>query len=398
MKKSFNFFIGVVLCGLFLLTPTAEAKKKSARRKYSKPITHPVVLWSTTLSGTTDPEERKIAAFKLSQYSQPIYQDSVITALINCLKDSDVQIRILCAKAMGKAGNQSRRPAVRSALIETFQNDPSLRETLIRTFMAREDSSKEVQELLLGTLDKSTDIHETLALLAYFYEMGSSIPSGPFISLFNRSSNEKTRRWAIKVLAEHSDGEQSVIELLATCAESKDTPLALTCLSGLQLQSRKDSVRTWAALEKTLESSDPDMLMASLDVINALPEKTSALITKRLIELMAETDDVELLDKAILALGVAGDRSETVVDTLQKILKDKDSQESSKVHAALVLGKQASQMPESTREALTQCVVSSPSQSLKSACELSRKELSSKAKETNRLPASSGSKTKSKQP
>lgn len=396
MKNSINTLLWVFLCSLFVVCPPAEARKKRAQRRYKNPITHPVVLWSTTLSETSDPDEKKVAAFKLSQYSQPIYQDSVITTLIGCLKDSDVQIRILCAKAMGKAGNQSRRPAIRAALIEAFNSDPSLRETLVRTFMTREDSSKEVQDLLLTTLEKSTDSHETLALLAYFYELGGNLPSAPFISLFNRSSNDKVRRWSTKVLAEHSDGEPAVVELLATCAESKDTPLALTCLSGLQLQSRKDSVRTWAALEKTMESSDPDMLMATLDVINALPERPSSLITKRLIELMAETDDLELIDKAILALGVAGDQSETVIDTLQKVLKDKESQESTKIHAALVLGKQASQSPESTREALSQCVGSSSSQSLKSACELGRKELASKAKGSNRLPATSTPKNKVK--
>lgn len=368
----------VTLLVVCFCAPALASKKKTRRRKYQKPITHPVVLWSTTLAETTDPDEKKVAAFKLSQYSQPIYQDSVITNLIACLKDSDVQIRILCAKAMGKAGNQSRRTTIRNALIEAFKSDPSLKETLARTFLAREDKSKEVQDVLLEALEKSTDNHETLSLLAYFYECGDGLRVDPFIGVFNRSSNDRIRRWAIKVLAEHADGEPSVVELLAACAESKDTPLALTCLSGLQLQSRKDSARTWTALEKTIESSDPDMLIATLDVVNSLPEKSSPVLTKRMIEIISETDDVEIVDKAILGLGVAGDRSSLVLETLQKILKDGEGQESTKIHAALVLGKQATENSEQTKEVLSACMKSPVSASVKSACQLGARELASR--------------------
>lgn len=377
----------VVLVAVFV-SFSAHGKRKSGKRKNLKPITHPVILWSKTLSETEDKEQKKIAAFKLSQYSQPIYQDSVITTLLNCLKDPDEQIRVLCAKALGRAGNQSKKGALRSVLLETFKSDPTLRETLTRTFTTRADDSKEVQAVLLDALNKSEDAHETLALLTYFYECGEGIRPDVFVATFNKSNNERIKRWAIKVLAEHGSGENSVVELLANCAESQDTPLALTCLSGLQNQSRKDSSRTWAALEKTIESSDPDMLVATIDVLNVLPERVNSPMTKRLIEIIGDTDDGELVDKAILALGVCGDQSQSLVETLQKLLMDPKQHESTKVHAALVLGKQAGLYADASRDALASCLKSSQSQSLKTACQLGSQELAVRSKNNGRLPAS----------
>ncbi|MFM8269750.1 MAG: HEAT repeat domain-containing protein [Pseudomonadota bacterium] len=394
MKRIGTFL--VVLLVVLYSGAAGAASKKRAKRKNLKPITHPVVLWSRTLSETNDPEQKKVAAFKLSQYSQPIYQDSVVSTLLSCLKDSDEQIRILCAKAMGRAGNQSKKAAIRSALLETFKSDPSLRETLIRTFTARSDDSKEVQTAMLDALNKSTDAHETLALLTYFYEYGEGVHPDSFVAVFNKSSNERIKRWAIKVLAEYGSGENTVVELLATCAESQDTPLALTCLSGLQNQSRKDSSRTWAALEKTVESSDPDMLIATIDVLNVLPERINSPMTKRLIEIISETDDGELVDKAVLALGVCGDQSQPLVDTLQRLLSDEKQQESTKVHAALVLGKQAGLFSDASREALNRCAKSSQSQSLRTACQLGYQDLVARNKNDSRLPASSNGSNKSK--
>lgn len=390
-------FLSSLALACLLVSPTESwaGSKKRARKKYLKPITHPVILWSRTLSETQDPEQRKIAAYKLSQYSQPIYQESVISVLISCLKDTDVHIRVLCAKAMGRAGNQSKKSSLRTALIAAFKEDPSLRETLTRTFIRRGDNSKEVTDLLLETLSKSTDTHETLTLLSYFYELGESIEPDTFIQVFNKSDNDKVKRWAIKVLAEHGNGEPTVIDALATCAESKDTPLALTCLSGLQSQSRKDSARTWSALEKTLESSDPDMLIATLDVLNVLPERVNSPMAKRLIEIISEADEGELIDKAVLGLGVCGDQSLAVVETLQRLLTDKSSQESTRIHAALVLGKQASLQPETSQEALKTCFKNSTTQSLRTACQLGSQELTQRSKDISRYPAST-TKTKPK--
>ena len=381
--------ICLMLSGLFFSSQGLAAKKKR-RRQNLKPITHPVILWSRTLAETEDSEQKKVAAFKLSQYSQPIYQDSVISTLISCLKDTDEQIRILCAKALGNAGNQSKRAMVRSTLLETFKTDPSLRETLIRTFIARDDDSKEVQNLFLEALSKSENSHEILALLAYFFECGKGVGPEPFIAVFNKNKDERIRRRAIKVLAERGNGESSVVDLLANCAESQDTPLALTCLSGLQLQTRKDSARTWVALEKTLESSDPDMLIATLDVLNVLPERINSPLTKRLIEIIAEAEDTDVVDKAILGLGVCGDQSQAIVNSLERIMTSTDFPESTKIHAALVLGKQASLFPDSPKQVLSQCLKNSPSQSLKTACQLGSQELSSRMRSGGRVPATSG--------
>jgi len=393
--KSIRNVLILLLGVLFAFPSAAGARTKRSRKRNLKPITHPVVLWSRTLAESEDSEQKKVAAFKLSQYSQPIYQDSVISTLLGCLKEPDEQIRILCAKAMGRAGNQSKKASIRSALMETFKADPSLRETLIRTFITRADDSKEVQSLLLDTLTKTSDSHETLALLTYFYNCGEGVRPDAFVAVFNKSDNERIRRWAIKVLAEHGSGENSVVELLANCAESQNTPLALTCLSGLQNQSKKDSNRTWAALEKTIESADPDMLIATMDVLNVLPDRINSPMTKRLIEIINETDDGELIDKAVLALGVCGDQSLPLVETLKKLLADPKQVESTKVHAALVLGKQSLLFSDSTQEILSGCVKSSQSQSLRTACQLGAQELTTRSKSGARLPASPSS-TKSK--
>lgn len=392
--------IGVTLILVFfflLSSEAAGAKKKRSRKSNLKPITHPVVLWSKTLAESEDPEQKKVAAFKLSQYSQPIYQDSVISTLLNCLKDPDEQIRILCGKAMGRAGNQSKKASIRTALLDTFKSDPSLRETLIRTFTTRADDSKEVQSAFVDALTKSSDSHETLALLTYFYECGDGVRPDAFVDVYNKSDNERIRRWAIKVLAEHGSGENSVLDLLGACAESQNTPLALTCLSGLQNQSKKDSGRTWTALEKTIESSDPDMLIATMDVLNVLPDRVNSPMTKRLIEIINDTDDGELIDKAVLALGVCGDQSQALVDTLKKLLSDAKQPESTKIHAALVLGKQSLLYTEDSQQVLSSCVKSSQSPSLRTACQLGAQELSARSKAGARIPASpSGTAGKSK--
>jgi len=382
-----NLLLGAVFLGL-ACSSSGFAAKKRRKRSNLKPITHPVILWSRTLAESEDADQKRVAAFKLSQYSQPIYQEQVILTLISCLKESDVQIKILCAKALGNAGSQSKKTTIRTALMDAFRADPSLRETLVRTFIARDEDSKEVQSLLLEALNKAEDSHEIMALLAYFYECGKSVGPEPFMVVFNKSTDERIRRRAIKVLAERGNGESSVVDLLASCAESQDTPLALTCLSGLQLQTRKDSSRIWSALEKTIESSDPDMLIATLDVLNVLPERINSPMTKRLIEIISETEDAELVDKAVLGLGVCGDQSQSIVASLEKILHSKEAPESSKIHAALVLGKQASLFPETPKQTLSQCAKSSPSQSLKTACQLGSQELGSRMKSNGRIPAS----------
>lgn len=362
----------------FLFCPTSYGKRR--RRRNVKPITHPVVLWARTLAETEDSDQKKVAAFKLSQYSQTIYQDSVISALLNCLKDQDVQIKVLCAKALGNAGNKTKRQSIRSILIETYKSDPSLQETLVRTFTKQADSSAEVKALFLESLGQAKDLHLSLALLNYFYAFGEGVPTQPFIQLFKNSSHDRIRRWSAKVLGENGSGESEVIELLASCAETQDTPLALTCLSGLQLQTKKESNRTWAALEKTLQSNDPDMLISSLDVINSLPAKLNSPLSKRLIEIISNNEDSELVDKAVLALSVCGDQSEKLVQTVQSLLTSDSTSESTKIHAALVLGTQSGLFSDTSLDSLRTCLKKSRSQSLKTACELAVQELKTRLK------------------
>jgi len=339
-----------------------------------------MVLWARTLSESEDPEQKKVAAFKLSQYSQSIYQDSVISSLLACLQEKDDQIKVLCAKALGNANNKSKKQSVRKALLEIYQSDPSLQETLVRTFIKQEDGSAEVKQLFLKSLEQTTDVHLTLALLNYFYGFGDNVPMDSFITLFHKSPNDRIRRWAVKVISENGSGEGNVVELLASCAETQDTPLALTCLSGLQLQTKKESDRTWAALEKTIQSSDPDMLLASLDVINGLPAKINSPLTKKLIDIISNNEDGELVDKAVLALGVCGDQSDKLVGTVQSLLNDAATSESTKIHAALVLGNQSGLFSEQSLSALNECAKKSKSQSLKTACELGVQELRTRLK------------------
>jgi hypothetical protein len=367
----------LLLSGLLILSfccvpETAYAKKR--RRAYRRPVTHPVVLWSRTLSESTDKEERKVAAFKLSQYTQQIYQEEVVSTLGRCLKDGDVQIKVLCAKAMGRAGMQSRNESIRKLLIETYKEDPSLRSTLVRTFMVRKDNSPAVRDAFLENLKKSTDTDELIAHLGYFESYATSAEVDTIVDVYNKSEDNKIKRAAVKVLSERGQAQSAVVSLLSSCAEGKDTPLALICLSGLQHQAKKDS-KVWAVLEKTIKSGDPDVVLATLDVIHALPEQVNSLISTRLVEITNNADDNELLEKAILALGVCGDRSEEVVAALQRHMERKETEEGIRITTALVIGRQGAGYPEGPKAALSKCLKESKTQSLRTACQLGLQEL-----------------------
>lgn len=342
-------------------------------------MTHPVVLWSRTLSESQDIEQRKVAAFKLSQYSQSIYQEEVINTLIKCMSDPDEHIKVFCAKAMGKASNRSRADSIRTVLLDQYKQDLQLRGTLVRTFIARKDNHPKVQSTLLETIKESSDTEETLPILDYFELFGSNQSIDPLIALYNRTGSIKVKRSVVKTLSERGQGQESIITLLTQCLDNKDTTLVLTCLSGLQVQARKDN-KTLVAVEKTIESSDPDVILASLEVIQSLPENANSKISERLVELINDGSDSEILEKSILALGVCGDFSETVVTSLQKILEKKDLEEGIRVSAALSLGKQAGKFPEAPKTALTDCKSGSNSDSLRTACQLAFQELQSRAK------------------
>ena len=111
-----KYLIVLVLSCLVFSASPALAKRPGRTRKHYPPLTHPVVLWSRTLSDSQDFEQRKIAAFKLSQYSQSIYQEEVINTLLKCIKDPDEHIKVFCAKALGKANSKSKIEPIRKTL------------------------------------------------------------------------------------------------------------------------------------------------------------------------------------------------------------------------------------------------------------------------------------------
>lgn len=376
LKKSVLF--SFVFC-LLISSGPAFAKRKGRARRYHSPLTHPVLLWSRTLSDSPDTEQRKIAAFKLSQYSQSIYQEEVINTLLKCMKDPDEHIKVFCAKAMGRASTKSKSDSIRKVLIEQYKQDPQLRGTLVRTFIARKDGNSTIQEALLDTLKQSTDAEELLPILDYFEQFGSSQSIEPLIALYQKSDNTKVKRGVVKALTEKGQGQDSIVSLLTQCPDSGDTTLILTCLAGLQVQAKKDA-KTLLAVEKTIESSDPDVILASLEVIQSLPESPNPKISERLVELIDNGSDTDVLEKSVLALGVCGDFSEETVKALQNSLEKKDLDEGVRISAALSLGKQAGKFSEGPKTALNECKSSSGSESLKTACQLGLQELQVRAK------------------
>lgn len=361
----------------------AEArKKKTKKRRYSgPPPTHPVVLWSRTLSESTDAEQRKVAAFKLSQYSQPIYQASVVDTLVKCMKDSDLQIKVLCTKAMARAGTQSTSEYIRKVLLEQYKKDDALKATVVRVFIARKDSSSSVHDTLLETIRQKLTLDDMLVHLGYFEEYGNG--SNKFIDtlaeIFTKNDNAKLKRAVAKALGSQAQGQDKAVDILAGCADSKDTPLSLTCLAGLQAQTKKDK-RAWTAVEKTIESTDPDVLEATLDVITALPETENVKIATRLLEIIDNSDDADIQEKAVLALGVCGHRSEAIANALETLIDYDDTDESTRIASALVLGKQAPAGSGKSRNVLSKCVAESKSVPLRTACQLGLQELDGRNK------------------
>lgn len=375
--KRFFFLAWIISVIVLSVTPLHQAEARKKHRRHSgPPPTHPVLLWSRTLSESTDREQRKVAAFKLSQYSQPIYQDEVVRTLTKCVKDSDVEIKVLCTKAMGHAGKASNAATVRDTLLETYKADPSLRNTIVRVMVVREDNSPPVHALLLDSLKKSKNNEETMALLKYFetFGDGSHKFAETLVSTYESNEDSKIRSAVVTALAAKAGGQDAAINLFSQCTESHDTPLVLNCLGGLQQQAKKDN-RAWTAVEKTIMSDDADVLVASLDVINALPQTENAKVSERLLQMIDKIDDEDVIEKAVLSLGVCGDHSQPIVDKLQKLLEEKGADEGSRVAAALVLGKQADKFPDKPKETLARCSKDEKSQSLRTACQLGLREI-----------------------
>lgn len=369
--------IFVLLLTSTIATSSALAAKRRRKAKHYGPNpTHPVVLWARTLLESADRDQRKIAAFKLSQYSQSIFQEEALRALFQCSKDIDVEIRVLCAKALGKAGTSSQADNIRQLLLERYKTDPLLRNTIVRAFMARQDGSLQVQETLLSALKSSSNVEERLALLKYFvvFGSGSNDFSDALVDVFKKSDNPRIQNAVVEALSARGKGQDNVITLLTQCTESHNTPLVLNCLAGLQQQGKKDP-RTWLAVEKTIKSDDPDVLMATLDVINSMPENPNVAIATRLVELMGQVEDEDLQEKIILSLGVAGDQGQSLVGALLELMQNKSVDDGVKTAAALTLGKQADQYPDKAQEVLSGCSTASKSQTLRTACQLGGKEI-----------------------
>ncbi len=366
--------LALVIVSFAAFENTAEARRK---RAYRGPLpTHPVILWSRTIDESKDAEARKVAAFKLSQFSQPIFQTKVVSTLITCTTDSDVQIKVLCTKALGGVRSASQEEKVREVLMSQYGAESVLKNTIVRVFISRKDVHPSVQKLLLDSLFKTEDTEETLVLLSYFqsFDAPNAELADRLVDLYEKRSNIKVRRAIVRVLDAKAKGQDKVIELLAKCAQERDTPLALVCLGGLQTQAKKDE-RAWAAVQKTILSSDPDVLLATLDVINALPETKNPVVSHRLVELIEDAEDPDVQEKAVLALGVCGDQSEETVKMLQKVFKNDQSEEATRIAAALTLGKQAALLPDRTRELFGECLSEKNSQTLKTACQLALNEL-----------------------
>lgn len=391
-KPSLFFILLLSSSLLFIiaLSPPVLGKHTKKHRKHrlsqhTPPPIHPVLLWAETLETSPTLDEKLKAAFKLSQYSGPIFQDAVVTRLLACLNnkieepDKDIKnnIRLLCVKALGNAGNQSHTDKIRLALIKNYQqNQAETQNIIIKTFIKRKDRDANVRNLLLGDLKNTMDKEHILFLLEYFSEFGEGDDFvSTLIDLYKRDKDTKIRRIVAEVLGDRAESHDGAIALLADCARGNETTLTLTCLASLQNQGKKDP-RVWDAVSTTIMSNDPDVIMASVDLINVLAPNPSQKISERLIELIRTNDlDPDIKEKAILALGVAGDKSPLVIDELKKELLSKDTPtESIKIAAALILGKQGIPQAESISPLLASCAKEGSS-SFKTACELARQEL-----------------------
>ncbi|MEZ4752447.1 MAG: HEAT repeat domain-containing protein [Bdellovibrionota bacterium] len=375
------FLVALIL--IFGFAPSASARRKHSRRL--RIPTHPIYLWAKTLSESKDNDQRKIAAFKLSQYSQPIYQEPVIDALLSCVSDDNLHIKVLCTKALGRSRKRSKSTLVRNALIKQYKAEPFLRNTVVRTFIALNADESNIQKLLMTEAQQNKKPGELIVLMSYFEKFGSGEDAfvKDLTKIFHENTDARVRASVAKAISERADGQKEVIELLAECTGSTDTPLVLTCLGGLQAQGTKNPI-TWAAVEKTIYSRDPDVLETTLDVIDALPESPNPKISARLLQIITDADDSELREKAVLSLGVCGNKSADIVDLLQRLVEEESVGEDIRIAAALVLGKQAESFPVAPRRILDNCGTREKSQNLRTACQLGLQELKTRTASTQK--------------
>src|SRR6185437_3015207 len=166
------------------------------------------------------------------------FQEAVINELLRCMKDEDKSIKVLCTKALGHANAQAYNDTIRKALLDQYANDETMRNTVVRTFIQRKDSAPKVQDTFMETAKKSSNPDDLLVALSYFENFGSGSPKfvENLAEIYRKTDNIKVKRAAVKVLADRAEGQDAVVDLLSECSQNKDTPLALTCLGGLQAQ------------------------------------------------------------------------------------------------------------------------------------------------------------------
>jgi hypothetical protein len=367
--------VGIIICALLICEPVLAKKKK--RRSSGPPLTHPVVLWSRILSENKDFDERKKAAFKLSKYSQPIFQIEVINTLLKCADETNIDIKVLCTIALSNANKAIYQETIQKKLIDIYQKNPELKNTIVKVFINRKDNSPKVHDFLLDNFKEDATSDELLTQLRYFelFGNGSDKLVDVLSNIYNKKDNLKVKTSIVKVLGERGKGQAQVIELLSQCCDSKDTPLQLTCLSSLQSQAKKDP-KVWLVVTKTIQSADSDVLLATLELIHSLPPTPNPKIALRLDDIIKSVDDSDVQEKAILALGICGDKNPDMVQHLIKILKDKSAPEASRVASALVVGNQSpADLKENAKSALVKCKDEEKSSSLRTACQLGIQEL-----------------------
>lgn len=368
-----TLFIGLLLATL-LLTPTLEAKRRHHRSTQPR-RPHPVVLWARTIATSEDNEQRKVAAFKLSQYTQRIFQQEVIDTLFSCMSDPDTHIKVLCTKALGNVVKHGKDEKIQKALFQQYDNDPKLRSTVVRTLIAREDRSEETQEKLFRALAEEKDPTHLSVLIFYFEKMGDRSEKlvNALSAQYEKTKEIRVRRAIIKALSEKGQGEEQVIAILSECVRSGDTPLQLICLSGLESQAKNDP-RAWTALGVALKSQDTDVLLASLDALITFNHRADEAMTKRLLNIATQIEDKETKEKAVLGINVTGNGDPSVVQSLVKIFETSDD-EGVRIAAALVLGKQAASQPTAAASLFSECTQHETSQTLRTACQLAKQEL-----------------------
>ncbi len=344
----------------------------------SKLPTHPIYYWGKTLLESKNREQRKLAAFKLSQYTQPIYQESVIEALLSCVRDPQLEIKVLCTKALGNVRKKHQTDKIRNALLSQFRNHPVLKRTIINSLIQLKAVDPYLQKALFDEAKATNNPEEIVVLMRYFetFGFGSSNYVNDLIAIYHKFPQTKVRAAILKTLGETAKGHSAAIALLSDCAKiTGNNLLQINCLSGLKTQNVRDR-RAWQVIEIALETSDLAVLESALELLDNMPPLQNEKLSKRVLAIIAEFKEPEIVEKAVLALGVCGDSSPSTVTILTQLVENKSGDENVRIAAALVLGKQSKSHVAQTKRVLTLCRDSEKTKSLRTACQLGIHDLS----------------------